>query len=319
MVSHLRPPGNSRRCPEKSGNGPNFLPAGPAAHRRAGSDQPFRSLRRISGAQGNRRGPAFRCTSTELSAELIPLFQNCLRVLRADLAEQRCATSVVGSASRARLLSPSPGARCPVAILAYFPITCYQGVWKDSTRALRLSPASAAVSRSSGGRPQSMTKTVRRGPDRVQAGGTVLYSLAPAPRPRCGPKNQTNPRRRAQTTAWLACHGLDRRRAEARFDNADQPRRRQGRGARVLAARCRPLEQAPSRVYCCALAPQPRMRSRRSRSLRTRQLPPPDSTLRCQSSSRVMYSRGSTLSERSLVTLIAITSKPSTVSGRSRT
>lgn len=67
------------------------------------------------------------------------------------------------------------------------------------------------------------------------------------------------------------------------------------------------------------LAPQPRMRSRRSRSLTTRQWPPPDSTLRCQSSSRVMYSRGSTLSERSLVTLIAITSKPSTVSGRLRT
>ena len=64
---------------------------------------------------------------------------------------------------------------------------------------------------------------------------------------------------------------------------------------------------------------QPRMRSRRSRSLITRQVPPPASTRPCHASRRSMYLRGSTLSARSLVTLTATTSKPSTVSGMSRT
>src|SRR5258707_4231340 len=50
--------------------------------------------------------------------------------------------------------------------------------------------------------------------------------------------------------------------------------------------------------------------SSRSRSLMTRQWPPPFSTLTRHSSSRARYWRGSKLSERSFVTLSATTSKP---------
>jgi hypothetical protein len=158
----------------------------------------------------------------------------------------------------------------------------------------------------------------------LQAGGrppTGRFRSRPCGRAARSPFARTIPTRESSPDQWLGCLlprcGLDRLRAGASFGDADQPRRRQGRGARLRPARCRRPGQPPS--FPPGLAAQPRMRSRRSRSLRTRQLPPPDSTLRCQSSSRVMYSRGSTLSARSLVTLIAITSKPSTVSGMSRT
>ncbi len=180
--------------------------------------------------------------------------------------------------------------------------------------------------RSFGGRPRSMTRTVRRatGPRAGGHNGCVLAG-SPGAAARAHRRKPNEPGKARANNGLLrsprprAAASRERRRAGARFEGADQP----GAAARPGGARsCRSLPSSLGGRRAAypgpGLAPQPRTRSRRSRSLITRQVPPPNSTLRCQSSRRVMYSRGSTLSERSLVTLIAITSKPSTVSGMSR-
>ncbi len=170
-----------------------------------------------------------------------------------DLGDRCGARSKARHADRGRpRWIPSRGAFLGPTILAYFPMIWYRrehGKPRLPRSAVRPDWAAAQpiFERETSmtiDRPSSVRSRRQDGPAR----GLALGSAAPLPA-----ESRTNPRKLAPTMAWLAAMGrsapacaLRPRGPRPRFDDADQPRRRQARGARVLPLAAVPLEQAPS-------------------------------------------------------------------------